>query len=75
MGGDCDAMILAAAQTRKSLANSGFCCLFLMFVCVNAFYLLQKSGANRHVCITNRVLPAVLISKIPGTFDLIRFDF
>ena len=44
-----------------------------MFVCVNAFYL-RKSGANRHVCITVFYL-AVLISKISGTFDLIRLVF
>ena len=36
------------------------------------FHVPPSVGANRHVCITNRVLPAVLISKMSETFDLLR---
>ena len=32
-------------STSNFLANSDFCFLFVMFVCVNAFYL-RKSGEN-----------------------------
>ena len=63
-GGDCDVMILAAVQATFWSTRGGLC-LFLMFVCDNAFYLRKSEknfmcpgfnlrvppgvGANRHM--------------------------
>ena len=81
MGGDCEAMILAAAQamfwpTRVFGVYSG--CLFVLtrFTCGNrgklymSWFQLARAPEGRclQACLYNRVLPAVLISKMTETF-------
>ena len=83
MGGDCDAMIFAAAlaifwPTRVI----GVCseCLFVLtrFTCGNrgkfhmSCFQLARASEGRQACLYNRVLPAMLISKM-HLFDTFYF--
>ena len=54
-----------AFHLRKSGENS-------MCPGFNLLRVPPRVGAKRHVCITNRVLSAVLISRMSETFDLLR---